>query len=106
MGIPIGELQQRVSSREFVEYWAFDQLEPFGPERADINAGIVASTVANSVRNPKKRQRPYSPAEFIPKYGPPEVEEELTPEEFEARIEAAFVAAGGDPGAPPSAEKL
>jgi flagellar basal body rod protein FlgC len=45
---------------------AFYQLEPFGEERDDLRSGIVASTIANANRNPKKRRRPFRPKEFMP----------------------------------------
>jgi hypothetical protein len=44
---------------------AFAQVEPFGVERADLQAALVASTVANTARNPKKRRRPFEVKEFL-----------------------------------------
>lgn len=43
---------------------AFYALEPFGPERQDLQAGIVASTIANVNRT--RGQDPYSPLDFMP----------------------------------------
>ena len=54
---------------------AYYSLEPWGPERADLNAGIIASTIANVNRNPKK-SAPLTAAQFMPKYGAPEPEPE------------------------------
>lgn len=51
------------------EWVAFSKLEPFGSEAAFLRAGIVASTIANANRNPKKRSRPYTPKDFMPKFG-------------------------------------
>lgn len=45
------------------EWQAFYDLEPFGDMRADLRAGIVASTVANVMGDPKK---PLSPSDFMP----------------------------------------
>jgi hypothetical protein len=56
---------------------AYYSVEPWGPERADLNAGIIASTLANVHRDSKRRPEPFTAAEFMPKYGPePEPEEE------------------------------
>lgn len=52
---------------EFAEWMAFFRVEPFGDVRGDLQAGIVASTVANVNRDPKKR-RPFSPADFLPDF--------------------------------------
>jgi len=45
------------------------QLEPFGEERADLRAGIIAATIANTARDPKKRRKPFGPDEFMPQFG-------------------------------------
>ncbi len=103
MGIPIGELQERVTSREFAEYWAYHQTSPIGPERDDLRAGIVASTVANTARNPKKRPRPFTAAEFTPAFGPPPEPEEIDEEDLAAKIDRAFEALGGGPVTPGTA---
>lgn len=55
--------QQEIDSAEFVEWLAVYELEPFGEERADFRAGIIASTVANSVS-----KRHFSPRDFMPKW--------------------------------------
>lgn len=64
----VRELLARVDSRELSEWMAFATLEPLGDARGDLQAAIVASTVANTARNPKKRRRPFAPAEFIPDF--------------------------------------
>lgn len=64
----VGELLTRVSSYELTEWMVYYQLEPFGPERGDLNAGIVAATVANANRDPKKRKEPYRPQDFMPEF--------------------------------------
>lgn len=56
-----------MSSREFAEWMAFHDMEPFGEERADLRSAIVASTVANAHRG--KRQRRSKPEDFMPKFG-------------------------------------
>lgn len=55
-----------MSSREFSEWMAFAELEPFGEERADLRSAIVAAVFANANRDRKKRPRPFAPADFMP----------------------------------------
>lgn len=97
MGIPIAELQARVSSREFAEYWALYQLDPWGPERDDLRAGIVASTVANVNRDRRKRPRPYTPQEFMPKLveATADAEETVDPAEIARRVSEVMRGLGG-----------
>lgn len=64
----VGELLARISSRELTEWMAYAQVEPFGEERGDLRAGIVASTIANVNRDTKKRRKPFEPEEFMPKF--------------------------------------
>src|SRR5436853_567470 len=60
-----GSLQE---GRHFTELLAYYGLEPWGEERADLRAGIVASTLANCHRDPKKR--PFEPRDFMPDFEP------------------------------------
>lgn len=63
----VGELLRRIDSRELNAWAAYERVAgPLGPERADIHAGIIASTIANAYRG--KRGRRYTPADFIPKW--------------------------------------
>ncbi len=73
---------------------AYYTLEPWGGERADLNAGIIASTIANVNRDSKRRPDPFTAAEFMPKYGgavpEPEAEDEedgMAPEKVAAVME-------------------
>ena len=58
---------ERMPLPTFLEWIEYYKLEPFGEERADLRAGIVASTIANVNRG--KGQRAYKPSEFMPKFG-------------------------------------
>ena len=69
MGKTVEQLLSEISSRELTEWAAYAQLEPFGDERADLRAGIVASTVANFLRDAKKRRKPYRAGDFMPHFG-------------------------------------
>lgn len=74
----VGELLSRISSRELSEWMEYAKLEPFGEERADLRAGIVAATVANAHR--KRGARALRPADFMPRWeaeqGRPQTPEE------------------------------
>lgn len=55
--------QEEIDSAEFTEWMAYYQLEPFGEERADLRAAIIASTIANAFS--KKRSKPQ---DFMPQF--------------------------------------
>lgn len=40
------------------------EIDPWGEERADLRMGVVASTIANVNRDPKK-SRPFKPSDFL-----------------------------------------
>lgn len=68
----------------------YAKLEPFGEERADLRAGIVAATIANAHR--RKGSKPFKPSDFMPAFGPQEaqsVEQQL------GLVEMLNVAFGG-----------
>ncbi|MEW6048249.1 MAG: hypothetical protein AB1609_17530 [Bacillota bacterium] len=73
-----------MSSRELSEWMAYFQLEPWGTEVEDWRAGLVAATIANANRDPKRRRRPYEPRDFMPRRDGPAVEEQTWEEQ--ARI--------------------
>lgn len=56
-----------MTHRELVEWAAYYQTEPWGEQRADLRAGVIAATVAN-VHRPKGR-RAFQPADFVLKFG-------------------------------------
>ena len=88
----VRELLARVSSRELSEWMAYAKIEPFGEVRADLRAGIIASTVANTARDPKKRRRPFQPREFMPRF---ERQRQQTWEDQLRYVEMLNVAFGG-----------
>ena len=89
----------RMSSREFAEWAAFAGLDPFGPARADLRMANIMALTAEINRNPKKRSRPFSPAEFMFEFDP-EAEPEPEPPSPGAlwqKIRAWAVSAGAKP---------
>ncbi len=73
-------LLQSLTSRQFAEWMAFYSLDPFGDQRADLRAGIVAATMNNRWR--QKNENPMQPSEFMPFK---EVHEQ-TPEEMQRQL--------------------
>ena len=56
----------RCNARQFAEWRAYYQIEPWGEERADLRAGIIASTIANVNRG--KGQKAFMPSDFMPDF--------------------------------------
>lgn len=65
----VKKAQREINSAEFAHWVAYYRIDPFGDERADLRAGIIASTVAN-VHATKKSQQ-LKPADFMPDFEPP-----------------------------------
>lgn len=58
------QLKSEMDSREFATWMAYYAIAPWGDVRADLRAGIVAATVANS--NPYRKGRNARVEEFMP----------------------------------------
>lgn len=82
MGRTVAELTETLSAQEFAMWCAFDRIEPIGALRGDVQAGVIASTVANVNRG--KNTRAYTPADFMlySKTSP------ITDDQIEAKINA------------------
>lgn len=65
-------LLQSMSADIFAEWAAYYELEPWGGERGDLRAGIVASVIANTHRH--KDHRPFTPHDFMPTFDAAQVE--------------------------------
>jgi hypothetical protein len=57
-----------MSSREFSEWIAFLSVEPLGDDRGDIQAAMIAATIANANRDPEKRSNPFEATDFLLDY--------------------------------------
>ena len=55
-----------IDSAEYSEWMAYYRLDPRGEDRADLRAGIVASTVANAARG--RKSRAFKPKDFMPDF--------------------------------------
>lgn len=71
---------QSLDATEWDAWIAYNRLSPIGQERADLRAGIIASVIANSNRDPKKQPRAFEPRDFMPFVGE-DAGDEMTPEE-------------------------
>ncbi len=65
---------------------AYYRLEPFGEERSDLRAGIIASTIAEIYRDPKKRIRSFRPDDFMPAFDQP-IRRKASPQELLKKVE-------------------
>lgn len=63
LGMTVAEMLSRISARELMEWMAYYRLEPFGQERENLHAAMVAAAVVNVNRG--ERQRPVKPADFM-----------------------------------------
>lgn len=65
----VGELLDRVDSRELTEWEAYERVAgPVGPERLDLLFASLMSTIANVNRS--KKTKPFKPEQFMPRWDP------------------------------------
>jgi hypothetical protein len=64
-------LTSQISECELTEWQAYYILEPWGPEQADLHAASIQAMIANASPNRDRRARPISPADLMPRRGPP-----------------------------------
>jgi len=50
---------------QLVEWRAYWAAEPFGEQRADTRAALVAMLIANTHRDPKKQPKPFTIQDFM-----------------------------------------
>ena len=79
-----------MSSREFAEWLAFAGLEPLGDARGDLQAAIIAATVANMLRG--KDSQPVSIEDMLPHFDDAETDEEPDPAETQAAVSRQLAA--------------
>jgi hypothetical protein len=54
--------------RVYQDWMTYYELEPFGEERADLRAGIIAATIANCLARRKGRPA-FRVTDFMPRFG-------------------------------------
>ena len=90
MGIPIRELQDRVSSKDFALYQAFDKVDPIGMSRFDMGVGIICQIMAQlqGAKNTKV-------SDFMPDYDGT-LRPKKTPDQMWSVMRMFTTAAGGE----------
>lgn len=99
---------QRMTWSQFVSWQHYFQLEPFGEERADYRAGIVASMIANANRDTTRHPDSYQPTDFMPDYAGDRAAQPITKKSAWQTIKskaAAYAKAGGFGPAPRKREQ-
>lgn len=100
LGCTVAELLRRLSSAELSEWMRYWNVEPWGEERADMRAAIVACTVARSQGAKAKTE------DFMPRYEAGERKAKLTPRQIAEREIALMKARfGGKRPAKPMARQ-
>ena len=69
----MAELQERMTSKEFVEWMAYERIDPFGSTREDIRSAIIAMTIHNKDR--RRGQTPAKISDFIPTFSRPGIQQ-------------------------------
>ena len=75
LGCTIQELLTRMSATEYLQWKAYYYLEPFGFERDDYHAALIAQTTANFAGRVK---RPIALREFMLQKPEPEIDDEMS----------------------------
>ena len=78
-----------ISGQQFTEWIAYAKLEPFGEERADLRMAILATLIANAIRDPDKQPTPFEVSDFMPQF---EKQEPISKEDAIAAIDAMMTA--------------
>ena len=67
-GCTLQEAMSRCDSRQYAEWRAYYEVEPWGEERADLRSAIIACTIANVHRGKGKA---FEPGDFMPEFDKP-----------------------------------
>lgn len=54
-----------MSAREYDDWWRYYREEPFGVNRDNMHAGIIASAVINSSGNRRRGSKALTPDDFM-----------------------------------------
>lgn len=65
LGMSVARAKREISTIEFLKWISFESVEPGNPLRADAHAALIASTMANCFRDPKRKPEPYKMKDFM-----------------------------------------
>jgi hypothetical protein len=87
-------------ARIYDEWLAYDQTDPIGAGRGDLQAAIVSSTVDNAVKNilyalTRERMEQSRPADFMPEFRAPEPKPPKTAKELYNLLKTALMMGRG-----------
>lgn len=82
-------LLRELTSKQFSEWLVWYSIEPFGDQRADLRAGIIAATMSNRWRG--KHEQPSEPIDFMPFHR----RHKQTPDEMKALLRGVLRHAAG-----------
>lgn len=81
LGRTVEELGRTMTAAEFSDWQRYAAAEPFGEQRADLRAGIVAAAVANYAGKMRREGLPPAvPTDFMPFQPPRDPEPETAAE--------------------------
>ena len=66
MGRTVAELLASIEMDELLDWMAYERLEPFGEERADVRSAIHTATLINVHRG--QHSRPVTPSDVMPRF--------------------------------------
>jgi hypothetical protein len=89
---------------EFVQWCQFYNLEPWGEHKADLRAGIIASTVANVHSLWVTGEAKYQASDFMPRDEEPEPQQQVVEERTLTDDELAAWADAAIYGIPPDSQ--
>lgn len=71
---------------------AYHAHEPFGQDHVLVQLAIIATVIANSNRDVKRKKEPYEVKDFLPQLLG---KEEESPQDLRAKIDVAMAMVGG-----------
>jgi len=79
----VAEAQQKVSSKEFVDWMAYELIEPSEPKRSDIQAALICTIIANAHR---AKGKAFTIEDFLLEFGKEEKETRRFPTAKELKL--------------------
>ena len=67
--MPVAQARRDIDSREFAEWIAYANVEPFGEQREDFRMGYIAAIICNMFL--PRGSRRLTPRDFMPDFSPP-----------------------------------